>query len=139
MANDGNWTILGDNPVAEAMRETARFVDAPAPIAIVTEPDIIPEGAFAIGPTILVSTVEKVVPYYSAFEAIEEITRVLHAGDAGMIYGCFTSIRITRGHGSDDVSYNALLPSIAITPLRTRRSTRRCDKPPRRWMPLGPG
>lgn len=115
MANVGNWTILGDNPVAEALRDAARFVDAPAPIAIVTEPIEIPDGAFAIGPTILVSSVEKVVPYYAAFEAIEEMSRVLRDGEVGQIYGCFTSVRIARGHSGDVVSHNALLPAIAIT------------------------
>lgn len=115
MANGSNWTILGDNPLAAAMRAAARFVDAPAPIAIVTEPDDVPEGAFAIGPAVLASTVEKVVPYDAAFEAIEEMTRVLRAGEAGRLYGCFTSVRIARGASRDDVSYAALLPAIAVT------------------------
>lgn len=115
MPSVGNWTILGDNRVAEALREAARFVDAPSAIALATQPGEIPTDAFAIGTAILSSSVERVVPYYSAFEAIEEIKRALDDGEAGSVYGCFTSFRTVRGASSDDVKHGALLPALAVT------------------------
>lgn len=115
MVSSGNWTIIGDNPVAEALRETSRFVDTPTPITLATEPDDVPADAFAIGPTILVTSVERVVPYYLAYEAIEEVKRALDAGEVGRVYGSFTSFRITRGHDSESVAHHALLPALAVT------------------------
>lgn len=115
MADIGNWTILGANSVADALRDTARFVDAPTPITITTQPGDVPDDAFAIGPAILMSSVERVVPYYSAFEAIEEVKRALDAGEAGRVYGCFTSFRVARGTPADDVALGALLPAVAVT------------------------
>ena len=115
MASTGNWTIIGDNPVSEALREASRFIETATPITLATEPDNVPSDAFAIGPTILTTAVERVVPYYLAFEAIGEIKRALDAGEAGTVYGCFTSFRIARGHDSESVAYNALLPALAVT------------------------
>ena len=115
MANTGNWTIIGDNPVAEALRETSRYVETATPITLATEPDDVPPDAFAIGPTILVTAVERVVPYYLAYEAIGEVKRALDAGEVGRVYGCFTSFRIARGHDGEAVAHNALLPALAVT------------------------
>ncbi len=115
MANTGNWTIIGDNPVANALREAARFVNTDAPITLATEPDDVPPDAFAIGPTILATSVERVIPYYLAYEAIEEVKRALDAGEVGRLYGCFTSFRIARGHDSESVAHNALLPALGVT------------------------
>ncbi len=115
MASDGNWTIIGDNPVADSLRDAAQFVDTATPITLATEPNDVPSDAFAIGPTILVTSVERVVPYYLAYEAIEEIKRALDAGEAGTVYGCFTSFRIARGSDSESVAHNALLPALAVT------------------------
>lgn len=115
MANDGNWTILGDRPVAAALRDAARFVDTATPITIATQPGEIPNDAFAIGPAILSSSVERIVPYYSAFEAIEEVKRALDNDEAGRVYGSFTSFRISRGSSGDDVTFSALLPALGVT------------------------
>lgn len=115
MASVGNWTITGDDPLAVALRDAARFVDSSTPITLATQPGDIPVDAYGIGPAITSSTVERVVPYYSAFEAIEEVKRVLDAGEAGSVYGCFTSFRIARGCASEDVTMEALLPAISLT------------------------
>jgi hypothetical protein len=115
VTNVGNWTILGDNPLATALRDAARYVDIDAPIAVATQPGEIPDDAFAIGPAILSSSVERVAPYFSAFEAIEELKRALDAAEAGTLYGCFTSFRIARGSSSDDAALRALLPALGVT------------------------
>ena len=115
MASNQNWTIIGDNPIANSLREAARFVETASPITIATEPGDLPPDAFAIGRTVLVTPVERVVPFYRAYEAIEEIKRTLDAGDVGTVYGCFTSFRIARGNDSESVAYNALLPALAVT------------------------
>jgi predicted dehydrogenase len=115
VANTGNWTIIGDNPVAEALREASRFVETTTPITLATEPGDIPKDAFAIGPTILATQVERIVPYYLAYEAIGEVKRALDAGEVGRVYGCFTSFRIARGHDGESVAHNALLPALGVT------------------------
>lgn len=114
MAESNNWTIVGNNPVADALRVASRYVDAPVPIRLATEPDDLTPETFAIGPTILRSSVERVVPYYMAYEALGEVKRALDAGEAGKVYGCFTSFRINRGADATSVAYNALLPALAV-------------------------
>jgi hypothetical protein len=115
MPDNGNWTIIGDNPVAEALRQASRFVEIDAPIRLATEPEDLTPDTFAIGPTILVSSIERVVPYYMAYEALGEVKRALDAGEAGRVYGCFTSFRVNRGQDSEAVAFNALLPALAVT------------------------
>jgi predicted dehydrogenase len=115
VASVGNWTILGENAVAEGLREAARFVEIERPIMLATEPGDLTPDSFAIGPTILVTSVERVVPYYMAYEALGEVKRAIDAGEAGKIYGCFTSFRLRRGHDSEAIGYNALLPALAVT------------------------
>jgi hypothetical protein len=115
VVDTGNWTILGDNPLAHALRNVARYVDAPGPITLATQPGETPDDAYAIGPAVLSSSVEHVVPYFSAFEAVEAIALTLNAGDAGSVYGCFTSFRIQRGSSSDDVALRCLLPALGVT------------------------
>lgn len=115
MADTARWTILGQHPVAESLRIAARDVETPIPITISTDPNDAPETAFAIGPAVLSSTTEHVVPYYSAFEAIEIARQSLHNGETGKVYGCFTSFRIARGATADQVSFSALLPALAVT------------------------
>ena len=115
MPDPSNWTIIGDNPVADALRDASRFVDAPSPIRLATEAKDLTPDTFAIGPTILASDVEQVVPYYMAYEALSEIKRSLDEGEAGRVYGCFTSFRINRGQDAQAVEYNALLPGLAVT------------------------
>ncbi|HYI16897.1 MAG TPA: hypothetical protein VEX37_15975 [Thermomicrobiales bacterium] len=115
MTKAGNWTIIGDNPIADSLREASRFVDTTTPITVATEPDDLPSDAFAIGPTILVTSVERVIPYYLAYEAIGEVKRALDAGEAGTVYGCFTSFRIARGSDSESVAHIALLSGLAVT------------------------
>jgi len=111
----GGWSILGNHRLADSLRDAARFVAAPFPITIATDPVDVPDDAFPIGPAVLFSNVERGVPYYCAFEAIEEITRTLAAGEAGQTYGCYTSFRISRGSTTDEVAYNCLLPALAVT------------------------
>lgn len=115
MANVGNWTIIGDNPIAESLRDAAHFVDTSTLITVATQPGDIPDDAFAIGPVVLSSSVERVVPYFCAFEAVEEVKRVLDGGEAGTVYGCFTSFRVARGASSDDVALGGVLPALAVT------------------------
>lgn len=115
MTKVGNWTILGDNPIATALAGAARFVDVATPLTLATQPGEIPVDAVAIGPAILSSSVERVVPYFSAFEAIETLMHTLAEGEAGSVYGCFTSFRIPRGSSSDDAALRCLLPALAVT------------------------
>jgi hypothetical protein len=114
VADNPGWTILGDNPAAAALRTAAAFVDPPEPITLATEPGPVPDDAFAIGPAILSSSVERVAPYYSAFESVDEVKRALDSGEAGRVYGCFASFRVSRGVSGDDLSYSALLPVTAV-------------------------
>jgi hypothetical protein len=43
------------------------------------------------------------------------VKRSIDAGEAGRIYGCFTSFRVNRGQDSQSVDFNALLPALAVT------------------------
>ena len=109
-----NWTIIGNNPLAETLRSVARYIDAATPITIATEPGDIPEDAFVLGPAAIQAAAGRVVPFYGAFEAVEEIARELQSGSVGRVYGCYVSLRLPRGTSGEALAYNAVIPSIAL-------------------------
>jgi hypothetical protein len=120
-----NWTILGSDDTAEALRAAAPFRPAPRPLTISTDPENAPPDAFVLGPAALDSASEHVVPWQLAFEAVGEVERALRAGDAGQVYGCFGSYRLPRSDSPKHVSYDALLPLLASTlQLLDRQVTR---------------
>jgi predicted dehydrogenase len=112
MSTTNNWTILGTQPVAERLRQSAQFVESPIPRTIATEPTSDPL-AFVLGPALLEST-GRVIPFLAAFEALEAVRDALRAGQVGKVYGYYTSFRIERGASAADVRDTALLPALAI-------------------------
>jgi hypothetical protein len=114
MSQSHSWNIVGDNPVAAALRSAATTVDITRPITILTEPGEAENGAFGIGPAILATDVEHVVPYYGAFEAVEEVRNAIVSGEAGRLYGIYASMRIPRGSSADLVAFTAALPIVGL-------------------------
>jgi hypothetical protein len=115
MSQPHNWTIVGSNPFADDLRRVAPFVSTDAPISIATESGDISHESFAVGPATLLSKAERFIPYYAAFEAIEFVRDALVSGEAGMVYGCFTSFRIPRGATPEELMLGALLPAVSVT------------------------
>ena len=107
------WRIPGDNPLASRLREAARYVPTASAITIATEASDVTPEAFVLGPVVLEAG-ERIVPFYAAFEAIEEIARAIAANEIGRVYGCFASFRVARGAAGDDLVSNALLPIVAL-------------------------
>jgi hypothetical protein len=110
-----NWTILGSDATAEALRAAATFRPAPRALTISTDAGNAPADAFVLGPAALASGSELAVPWQLAFEAVSEVVRALRAGDVGQVYGCFASYRLARGASPEQVSHDALLPLLATT------------------------
>jgi hypothetical protein len=110
-----NWTILGSDDMAEALREAAPFRPAPRPLTISTDPANAPADTFVLGPAALSSQSERTAPWQLAFEAVGEVERALRAGEVGQVYGCFGSCRLARAATSEQVSHEALLPLLATT------------------------
>lgn len=110
--NNG-WTIIGDNELARVLRRASGFVPASSPVTISTAATNDPI-AFVLGPAVLESQTENVVPYYSAFEAIEFLREEVVSGRAGRIYGCFTHFRVPRDTATDALPLVALLPAMAV-------------------------
>jgi hypothetical protein len=110
-----NWTILGSDDTAEALRAAAPFRPAPRPITVSTDPENAPSDGFVLGRAALNSGNERAVPWQLAFEAVGEVERALRAGEVGQVYGCFGSYRLPRGASPEHVSYDALLPLLAAT------------------------
>jgi hypothetical protein len=114
MSQSHSWTIVGDNPIADALRSAAATVDIERPITIMTEPGTAENGAFGIGPAVLATDIEHVVPYYGAYEAVEEVRNAIVSGAAGRLYGIYASMRIPRGSSADLVAFNAALPIVGV-------------------------
>jgi hypothetical protein len=109
------WEIHGTDQIADLLRQAAGFISTDVPITICTDQDHDSPDAFALGPAVLHSSTERVVPFFSAFEAVEATRTAVDSGTAGKLYGCFTSVRIPRGSSADQVKLNGLLPALAMT------------------------
>lgn len=109
-----NWTIVGDDAVADMLRDATTYIQTATPMTIATEPGSLPSDAFVLARAALESDTGRVVPFYAAFEAVEEISRELSEGSVGQIYGCYASLRVPRGVSGDDLVAAALIPAIAL-------------------------
>jgi predicted dehydrogenase len=107
------WNIPGDNPLAGWLREAARVVPAPVALTIATEAEHVTADAFVLGPVALQQG-ERLLPFYAAFEAVEEVKRALEAGVVGRIYGLFGSFRVERDTSGETLISSALLPIVAL-------------------------
>lgn len=109
-----NWTILGNNSLAETLQSAARYIDTPTPITIATGGGDTPADAFVLGRAAIQAQAGRVVPFYGAFEAVEELARELHSGAVGRVYGCYVSLRVPRGVAGEDLIDTAAIPSLAL-------------------------
>ena len=109
------WTILGSGPIAGALRDAARFIDAPVDRAVVADGDDIPPGAVATSGAVLNPSVAHVLSDLLAFRVLEDAMRMTHRGELGALYSVFGSCRMTRGTDSATVQQQALLPLLSYT------------------------
>lgn len=109
-----SWSIPGSNPIASLLASAAPFVPVEGEISVATQPGDGSPGSWALGPAVLSGGATRFVPFYSAFEAVEEIKRALDAGEAGKVYGCYVSFRIARGTAAEQLPIGALLPAVGV-------------------------
>lgn len=102
MAETGAWTVLGSDGLADQLRQAAPYVEIESPLAITTDPNDIPGGAFATGSALLGDGAASVVSSLYGFRVLEDTARAVADGDVGAIYGCFGSYRLERGAFPDD-------------------------------------
>lgn len=114
MSSNAGWTILGDTGLARLLRQAARYVDTAHPLTIATETGDAPADAVGVGPGVYSSAVRNVVPYFTAFEAIEELQRAIDAGEVGRVYGCYASMRVPRGSSAEALVAGAVGPILAV-------------------------
>lgn len=114
MSSSAGWTILGDTGLARLLRQAAPYVDTARSLTIATEAADVPPEAIGVGPGVYSSSVRNVVPYFTAFEAIEEVQRAIDAGEVGRVYGCYASMRIPRGSSEDILIAGAVGPILAV-------------------------
>jgi len=114
MANGtGNWTILGDDELAERLSEAARYVDAPVALTVTTDPESVPGGAIATGRALLAPAARSVLSPLYGFRVLEEVARAVRDGEVGKVYGLFGSYRLERGASPDTLREEALVPLLA--------------------------
>ncbi len=114
MSGNAGWTILGDTGLARLLRQAARYIDTDHSLTIATEAGDAPTDAIGVGPGVYASSIRHVVPYFTAFEAIEEIQRAIDSGEVGRVYGCYASMRIPRGSSPDALVAGAVGPILAV-------------------------
>ena len=112
MAN-GAWKILGHDHFAGQLSAAARYVDAPGPLTVTTDPDDAPSGAIATGAALLAPGARSALSPLYGFRVLEEAARAVQAGEAGKIYGLFGSYRLERGTSPDALRDAALVPLLA--------------------------
>jgi hypothetical protein len=109
------WSITGEGEIADRLRHAARFVPLDSPLTVLVSPGADADEAFALGEAALRTTAERVVPLEAAFEAVEAVRSAVKSAEVGLVYGCFTSVRITRGASSETLLIDALLPALGMT------------------------
>lgn len=114
MSQSGEWMILGDTSIANLLRHATGYVNADQPITITTDAGDAPVGAIGVGPSVYASTVQHVVPYFNAFEAIDDVQRAIAGGSVGKVYGCYASMRVPRGTSPDALVAGAVGPILAV-------------------------
>lgn len=114
MSQPDNWTILGDTSIANLLRNAAAFVDADRPMTITTDTADTTPDAIGVGPSVYASSVQNIVPYFNAFEAIDNIQQAIADGSVGKVYGCYASMRVPRGTSSDALMAGAVGPILAV-------------------------
>lgn len=114
MSSNAGWTILGDTGLARLLRQAASYVDTAHPLTIATDAGDAPAGAIGVGPGVYASTIRHAVPYFTAFEAIEEVQRAIASGEVGRVYGCYASMRIPRGASEEALIAGAVGPILAV-------------------------
>ena len=114
MASNQGWTILGDTGLARLLRQAAQYIDTDHALTIATEAGDAPADAIGVGPGVYTSDIRRVVPYFTAFEAIEDVQRAIDAGEVGRIYGCYASMRIPRGSNEEQLLAGAVGPILAV-------------------------
>jgi hypothetical protein len=112
--NETHWNIIGGDELAEHLRADAIYVKSESGRTVITQAETIPEGAISTGRALLVQNAGSIVPHLLGFRVIDEVTRAVHAGEAGQVYGCFGSYRVPRGTDPDEVASDALLPLLAV-------------------------
>ncbi|HQZ89871.1 MAG TPA: hypothetical protein PLR44_07445 [Thermomicrobiales bacterium] len=114
MSGNAGWTILGDTGLARLLRHAARYVDTNHPLTIATEAGDAPADAIGVGPGVYASSIRHVVPFFTAFEAVEEIQRAIAEGEVGSVYGCYASMRIPRGSSPEALIAGGVGPVLAV-------------------------
>lgn len=114
MVSTGSWTITGPDQLAADLGEAARYVDIPSPISVTTEVDGITTADVGTGHGLL-GDVSRPVSTLFGFRVLEDLADSVRASAPGKVYGCFGSYRVSRDAGSDEVTYDALLPLLAYT------------------------
>ena len=110
-----NWTIIGDDALADTLRAAAPLRPAPRSITLATTANTtLPADAIVVGAAALGSSQPNVVPWLFAYEALEE-ARVMLRADAGKTYGCFGSYRLPRETPPDVLTQEALAPLLEAT------------------------
>lgn len=109
------WDIRGDTPLANRLRERQAFVAAPALLRLETEADGQDPNAFGLFDGALWSAAERVVPWYSATEAVGTLTQHLRTGSVGHVYGLFVSLRVSRERRGQRAQVAALLPALSLS------------------------
>lgn len=111
--NDAGWHIIGSDDLAQHLSSATRRVPSDGARTVVTEADVVPEGAIATGRAMTVRDAQAIVPHLAGFRVVDELIRSVHNDEVGLIYGCYGSMRVPRGTSPDEVAHDALLPLLA--------------------------
>ncbi len=109
------WHVIGGDQLAEQLRHAGPYVQPSREMVVITDAQTIPKGAIATGRAMIVENAGAIAPHLLAFEAVDEVRRAAHAGEIGMLYGCYGSYRVPRGTDQEHVALDALLPLVAAT------------------------
>lgn len=108
-----SWHIIGGDPLADMLRQAQTYVQPTRETVVITDAETIPEGAISTGRAVLVGNSGTIVPHLLAFQVVDEVRRATHAGEIGMLYGCYGSYRLPRGTSAEHIAHDGLLPLLA--------------------------
>lgn len=132
MNSGPSWTIIGDDPLSDELRDAAQYIETTAPMIVTTDPEDIPASAIATGSALLARPSQSVVSPLVGIRVLEDIQQDVKLTDTEDLYGCFASHRIVAGTNPDDTLIDLLAFALEmfqspITRVYAQRASLRKD------------
>ncbi len=114
MSARSQLTVIGSDPLAEAIRNLAHPPELAEPRTLVTSGTSVPDGAVATGMAMLSPDAVDLLPEYLSFNVMSEVRELVASRECGTIYGGYASHRVESLTTREELSEFGLLPVLSV-------------------------